>query len=176
MKQKMYELLKLYADQVNALDIVDKYNKYHRIYKKLFLELKQKKYNNIGFIQKNADDMDYFAIIDSLLENNKNIFCSSLENKNLVFKKIESVYSSFEYYSGQRVYQNLATVNPNLIKVLIIPVQIYKEKKVVLIDKTISKFVKNFKGLKIAIAFEFAKTIADLNDLDYVMVDDVIVA
>ena len=174
MKQKIYELLKIYSTQVNSLSLIEKYDRYHKIYKKLVFEVKQKKYNNVGFLHKLSDDIDYFAAMDDLIETNTNVFYSNIKKNKLRFHKLQSIYGEFEYYSGQRIYKNVVEVHPENMNVLVIPVQIFKDKKAVLLNKKVWKFVRNFKGIKIGIAYDFAKTSVNISDLNPIVLDEIL--
>lgn len=153
---KDFLVFQQYGLKVNQLNWFEKYHRYHALYDQLLKTLKQIDYSRIGFIAPEADDIDVWAVMDSLIQRKKEVYFSHCaDHKKVSFSHIESVYQPFTYYGGQRVYPPTNAKNLTL-EILIVPLQLVYQQTGYIRNQTLYKYLKKFNGIKIGIGYEFA--------------------
>lgn len=171
MKPKDYQIWQKYGWNVNQLSLLDRYDKYHQLYKELINVLKQIEFETIGFITSNPDDIDTWAVIDNLIKHHKQVYLSNHTDPNkLQFSRIESVYQPFKYYGGNRVYPVVNDKNLKL-DLLIVPLQLVYNQNGYILNKVLYRYLKKANLFKIGIGYQFAELNQPLETKDYVQFD-----
>lgn len=161
MTHKIYQALLEYSKLVNKKDIFQKYDSYHELYLQLKSLLNLLNFKRIGFINKEQDDIDFYASIDDLIKENKEVYLSYDSEKELKFSRVNSLEDEFYYVSGNRVYKNKTPLNQKL-DILIVPVNLINNKNEAIIFQNHKyRVLKNSKVIMIAVGFKEA-----LRDID----------
>lgn len=165
MNNQIYNILNNICLKINQKNDFEIFNLNFEIYSKLIEYLNQYQYQNIGFFRKKNDCIDYYAIMDELIKNQKNVFQIENNINSLSISTVKKITNFILKNDGIYSYPKTNVSYLNKLSIIIYPVQIVKNNLCYIYTENELNFLKKFKGIKIAIGYKESITNKNIETL-----------